>query len=185
MWAYSVEGLSAALGIWYYILVYGVGVVAMVLSTAAYQLSFRVAIILCTLLGQSAWVVYFLLQGDLASAVACALTALMLGIFAGQKRWRFAKSPWCIALFILLLSAFSLLSFSGWSDIFPLLAGVLAVIANSRKSERALRIFSFFFCLFWLLNSTFKGYPVAFVNDLFCTVSTVIGLIRYREKAKK
>jgi predicted LPLAT superfamily acyltransferase len=91
-------------------------------------------------------------------------------------------SPLTIALFIVLISGFSLLTFEVWSDIFPLLAGVFAVIANSRSSEKRLRQFSLFWCLFWLLNSIFKMYPVAFANDLLCTVSTVVALIRYREK---
>jgi hypothetical protein len=74
------------------------------------------------------------------------------------------------------------LSFAVWSDVFPLLAGVFAVIANSRQTEKRLRQFSLFWCFFWLLNSAFKLYPVAFANDLFCTVSTVVALVRYRDK---
>ena len=91
-------------------------------------------------------------------------------------------SPLCIVFFVVLISGFSLLSFKVWSDIFPLLAGAFAVIANSRSDEKRLRQISFFWCLFWLLNSIFKMYPVAFANDLLCTVSTVVALIRYREK---
>jgi hypothetical protein len=87
--------------------------------------------------------------------------------------------------FIALLSGFSLLSFKVWSDIFPLLAGVFAVIANSRTTEKRLRQFSIFWCVFWLLNSSFKMYPVALVNDLFCTISNIVSLIRYRDKSKK
>ena len=64
------------------------------------------------------------------------------------------------------------------------MAGVFAVIANSRSSEKRLRQFSVPWCVFWLLNSIFKMYPVALVNDLFCTISTIVALIRYREKGK-
>ena len=182
MLSFEINGLIEALGAFYYVLVYGVGILAMILSVAAFQLKHRVAIILCSFFGQSAWVAYFLLQGDLTSAIACALSAVMLAVFAKQDKWKWAKSTWCIVFFILLICGFSALSFATWSDVFPLLAGVFAVIANSRSSEKRLRQFSLLWCGFWLLNSAFKVYPVAFANDLFCTVSAAVSLVRYREK---
>ncbi|MBQ8498177.1 MAG: YgjV family protein [Clostridia bacterium] len=185
MLSFSVDGIVTALGKGYYIFVYGIGVIAMLLSIIAFQFKHRVTIILSNFFGQTCWVLYFLLQGDLTSAIACALSAVMLAVFSKKDKWKWAASPFTIGLFIGLISGFSLLSFEGWSDIFPLLAGVFAVIANSRSDEKRLRQFSFFWCLFWLLNSVFKMYPVAFANDLLCTISTVVALIRYREKREK
>ena len=179
-----VNGLMDTLGIFYYVLVYGIGILSMVLSVIAFQFKHRITIILCNFLGQTSWVVYFLLQGDLTSAIACALSAIMLGVFAKRDRWNWVKSPFCTVFFIVLICGFSALSFAVWSDVFPLLAGVFAVIANSRANEKRLLQFSLLWCGFWLLNSACKLYPVAFANDLFCTVSTVVALIRYREKGK-
>ena len=179
---FSVEEFAASLGIWYSVLVYGIGLIAMGLSVIAFQFKHRVTIILSSFFGQSCWVAHFFLQGDLTSAIACALSALMLAVFSKKEKWKWSTHPITVAVFIVLITGFSLLSFAGWMDIFPLLAGVFAVIANSRATERSLRRFSFFWCLFWLLNSIFKRYPVAFANDLLCTVSTVVALIRYRDK---
>ena len=177
-----VEQLALNLGIFYYVLVYGVGIVSMILSTIAFQFKKRATIVLCSCLGQSSWVVYFLLQGDLVSAIACGMSAIILAAFRKQDEWKWVKSPFCILSCILLVSGLSLGSFAVWSDIFPLLAGVFAVIANSRSSEKRLRQLSVLWCGSWLFNSAFKMYPVAFANDLFCTISTVVALVRYREK---
>ena len=185
MFSFPVDGIIQALGKSYYVFVYGIGLIAMVLSIIAFQFKHRVTIILSNFLGQTCWVIYFLLQGDLTSAIACALSAIMLAVFSKKDQWKWSTSPFTIALFIVLISGFSLLSFGVWSDIFPLLAGIFAVIANSRSEEKRLRQFSLFWCLFWLLNSIFKMYPVAFANDLLCTVSTVVALIRYRDKKEK
>ena len=182
MLSFEINGLVEALGAFYYVLVYGVGIIAMILSVAAFQFKHRVAIILCSFFGETAWVVYFLLQGDLTSAIACALSAAMMAVFVRQDKWKWAKSIWCIGFFIVVICGFSALSFATWSDVFPLLAGVFAVIANSRPDEKRLRQFSLLKFGFWLLNSAFKMYPVAFANDLFCTVSAALALIRYREK---
>ena len=179
-----IDELAANMGFFYYILVYGIGVIAMTLSVIAFQFKHRVTIILCSFFAQTCWVMHFLLQGDFVSAIACTLSAIMLAVFSKQSKWKWVKSPFCIILFIVLIAGFSALSFSVWSDIFPLMAGVFAVIANSRSSEKRLRQFSVPWCVFWLLNSIFKMYPVALVNDLFCTISTIVALIRYREKGK-
>ena len=177
-----IEQLAINLGFYYHVLVYGVGILSMILSTVAFQFKKRVAIVLCSALGQSSWVVYFLLQADLVSAIACGISAVILAIFTKRAEWKWVKSRCFILFCIVLVSGFSILTFAIWSDIFALLAGVFAVIANSRPNEKKVRQFSLLWCGFWLLNSTFKTYPVAFINDLFCTVSTAIALFRYREK---
>ena len=181
MLSFSVDGLMEAMGVGYHILVYGVGVLAMVLSVIAYQFRRRIAIIFSNFLGQACWTAYFLLQGDVTSAIVCFLCVVMLALFAKREQWRWTTSLWSIAFFIALFTVISVLTFAVWSDVFPLLAGVFAVIANSRATEKRLRQFSVLWCLFWLLNSIFKLYPVALCNDLFCTVSTVVSLIRYRK----
>lgn len=177
-----VENLIDSMGIGYYILVYGIGVLAMTFSVIAFQFKKRVSIILSNFFGQSCWVAYFLLQNDPMSAIACALSAVMLALFSKKDKWKWTTGAVSITLFILLFSGLSLLSFKTWSDVFPLLAGVFAVIANSRATEKRLRQFSVLWCAFWLLNSAFKMYPVAFVNDFLCTASAIVSLIRYREQ---
>ena len=182
---FNVDGLMAAMGFSYYILVYAIGLIAMAFSVFAFQFKKRVTIILSTFFGQVSWVLHFLLQGDLASAIVCGLSAIMLAIFTKKDQWKWATSKITVAIFIAVNSVFSILSFKVWSDVFPLLAGIFVVIANSRSSEKRLRQFSLVWCIAWLLNSTFKMYPVAFANDFLCTVSTVVALVRYRDKGKK
>lgn len=177
--------LHENLGAFYYILVYGVGLIAMILSISAFQLKHKVAIILCNFLAQSSWVIYFLLQGDLMSAISCGLSATMLAVFSRQEKWGWVKHPLCIAFFISLFAVFSVCSFSVWSDVFPLMAGIFAVIANSRSTEKRLRQFSILWCGSWMMNSICKMYPVALANDLFCMISTIVALIRYRDKGSE
>lgn len=177
-----VGAMQEAMGIAYYILVYGIGGLAVAFSVVAFQFKHRATILLGNFLGQSCWVAYFLLQGDAASAFACALSAGMLALFAKKDKWPWVTGKVSVSVFLLLFSAFSLFTFRIWSDIFPLLAGIFGVIASSRATEKRLRQFSLPWCLFWLLNSAFKGYPVALANDCLCTASTAISLYRYREK---
>ena len=181
----NVDGFAAAMGFFYYILVYAIGIIAMAFSVFAFQFKKRLTIILSTLIGQVSWVLHFLLQGDLASAIVCGISAIMLAVFTKKDQWKWATSKITVAIFIVVTLVFSLLSFKVYSDVFPLLAGIFVVIANSRSSEKRLRQFSLVWCLSWLFNSTFKMYPVAFANDLLCTISTIVALVRYRDKGNK
>ena len=172
-----IDGASTELTV----LIYAVGILAMVLSVIAYQFKYRVTIIVVNFSGQACWVIYFLLQSDFTSAVSCALTVIVMVIYSMKGKWTWVSSRICFATFMVAMISFSLVTFTGWKDIFPLLAGVFAVIANSRSDERSLRFYSAIWCALWLMNSILKVYPVAFVNDVLCTSSSVISIFRYRE----
>lgn len=177
-----VNNLMNALGIGYYVLVYGVGILAMAFCVMAYQFKKRVSIILSNLGGQICWVLYFSLQADLTSAITCALSAVMLSVFSKKGKWKFVDSPITVIAFIVVIAGFSAISFKVWSDVFPLLAGILGVITHSRATEKRLRQFSIPWLMCWILNGAFKVYPVALINDSMCMVSSIASLIRYREK---
>lgn len=175
--ALRIDGASTELTV----LIYAVGILAMVLSVIAYQFKYRVTIIVVNFSGQACWVIYFLLQSDFTSAVSCALTVIVMAIYSMKGKWTWVSSKICFATFMVAMISFSLVTFAGWKDIFPLLAGVFAVIANSRSDEHSLRFFSAIWCALWLMNSILKVYPVAFVNDVLCTSSSIISIFRYSE----
>ena len=175
--ALRIDGASTEL----IVLIYAVGILAMVLSVIAYQFKYRVTIIVVNFSGQACWVIYFLLQSDFTSAVSCALTVIVMAIYSMKGKWTWVSSKICFVTFMVAMISFSLVTFAGWKDIFPLLAGVFAVIANSRSDERSLRFYSAIWCALWLMNSILKVYPVAFVNDVLCTSSSIISIFRYSE----
>ena len=175
-----IDGASVGLTV----AIYAAGIMAMLLSVIAYQFKYRVTIIVVNFSGQACWVLYFLLQSDFTSAVSCAITVAVMVAYSMKDKWRWVSSPLCPIIFTASVVGFSLVTFATWIDIVPLLAGVFAVIANSRSSEKRLRQFSAIWCALWLVNSILKAYPVAFVNDVLCTASAVASLIRYRDQAR-
>ena len=164
------------------LLIYAVGIIAMIVSVIAFQFKHRISIVLCNFLGQACWVLYFLLQSDFTSAVAGALSAAMIAVFAMKDKWKWATSNICVVVFSVIITVFSIATFATWVDVFPLLAGVFAIITNSRTEEKRIRQFALLWCGFWLINSILKVYTVAILNDLFMTASAAISLYRYREK---
>ena len=182
MLTFSVDALIETLGKFYYVLVYGIGIIAVCLSVSAYQFKHRTSIVVCSSLGQTCWVIYFVLQGDLVSAVVCGFSAIILALLSKKDRWKWTAHPAMLALYISVFVVFSLLTFRVWNDIFPLIAGIFMVIANSRSSEKKLRKFALIYCICCLLNSITKLYAVALVCDVFSLVSNIVSMIRYRDK---
>ncbi len=174
---FKIDGAGAGLTA----LIYAVGILAMLLSVIAYQFKYRVTIIVVNFSGQACWVLYFLLQKDFASAAACFLTVVVMAVYSMKGKWKWTSSKICFLSFLVITVTFSLITFAGWRDVFPLLAGVFAVIANSRSDERSLRFYSAIWCALWLVNSIVKVYPVAFINDVLCTASSIISIFRYRK----
>ena len=172
-------------GLWHTAFIYLSGILAMLLSVIAYQFKHRVTIIVVNFSGQACWVVYFLLQSDFTSAVSCALTVIVMAVYSMKGKWAWVSRNVTAISFLLAVTVFSVLTFATWMDIFPLLAGIFAVIANSQSNEKRLRQFSAIWCALWLVNSILKVYPVALVNDVLCTGSTIVSLIRYRNSDTK
>ena len=82
---FSVEGLSSALGFGYHVLVWGIGILAMVLSVISFQFKRGITIVFCNFLWQSSWVAYFLLQGDLVNDLLCTVSTVVSLVRYGKK----------------------------------------------------------------------------------------------------
>ena len=182
---FNVDGLVEGLGIFYYVLVYGVGICAMASAFISYQFERRATILLFNYVAQMLWITYFLLQADVSSAIACAITSLALITYSRKGKWKWVSSKITLAVCVLIIAGTTLTSFRVWSDILPVLGSTCAVLSYSRTKENELRALSLACYLFWFCNSLFKMYPVALISDFTSITSVVISLIRYRKKAKK
>jgi hypothetical protein len=131
--------------------------------------------------------IYLVLKNSLCgnfgnNVLMCLLSAV---IIADSGYVMFFNTPYTEASFISFLAMF-IGSFMAYSNkrkkVYLLLAGVFAVIANSQTKEKQLRQYSLLWHGFWLIISVLRVYPVAIINDVMCEISTVIGVIRYRNE---
>ncbi len=180
-----VSVLKDALGIWYQIIFNTIGVLAMLFSVIAYQFKRRFAIMSFTLTGQACWVLYFVWQGDLVSALTCFITVSMVVVFLFRDRAAWAKSRVWLFVFLGAIVLSSVLTFRDWRDVFPMFAGVFIVLSNYMLDETKLRIFALCSLICWVANGALKGYYVALISDLSSLISNVVSLYRYRNVKKK
>ena len=177
--------LKDTFGFWYQIIFNAIGVLAMLFSVISYQFKRRFAIMSFMLTGQVCWVLYFVWQGDLVSALTCFITVSMLVVFLFRDRAAWAKSRVWLFVFLGAIVLSSVLTFRDWRDVFPMFAGVFIVLSNYMLDEKKLRIFAFFSLFCWVSNGILKGYYVALISDLSSLISNIVSLYRYRNVKKK
>lgn len=178
-----VDSLSA-LGVYYNVLTTAVGVISIVVLFLSYQMKTR-GKILATYIGAAAgWMLYFILQGDLTSAMMNVIGIIRSVIFMQREKHKWANSVFWLFFFIAVMVGCILLTFSSWKDIFPLLGTVLGTVSFFVLSETLLRFLNIGTYCMWIGNSISKGYVVAMISDAFALISCIISLIRYRDKDK-
>jgi hypothetical protein len=181
--------LTSSLGIWYLIILNAFGVIALILKVIEYQLKSRWLALTLAMIGTICWFFYFTIQGDFTSALICVIGIPLYIVFLQREKHAWANSIWWLVLFLLLQIGSCAYTFNFWHDAFSLLAGIFGSIAYFVISKKHYRQMSFFYALFWVLNSIMKMYLLAFLNDIFAFISVCVAIVRFdvipSMKAKK
>ena len=168
-----------SLGVWYQVILNAFGVIAIILKVTEFQLKNRKTIIIFALIGSACWVFYFFFNGDLTSTITGLIGTIQGLIFLFREKYKWAGSKFWLYFFIVVQLACGIFTFSVWHDVFALSAGVFNVLTYFVLERRKYRIMGFFLMLSWVLNSVFKFYPIALINDVFAFISVCVAIIRY------
>lgn len=160
------------------------GVVGIILQILLYQMRTRKKILYLSMANHVAWFSYFAFQGDFLSGVSnvVGIVSNFVFLFRGKHRW--ADSKLWLILFVAIAVGWSVFTFNGWRDIFPLLGCASSISAFFMMKEKNIRKISLFTYSMYLCNSLSKLYIVALVADITALASVVIALIRYAKKDK-
>lgn len=180
-----VDALNANLGIWYLVILNAFGVLAIILKVIEYQIKKRSLMMAIATLANTAWVIFFVLNGNFTAGITCVLIVIRMLIYVqrGKKKW--ADSNLWVVLFVVLQAVASILTFKNWQDIFSTIAGFVGIFAYLTTNQTKYRILSFIYMALWLSNSicyfvaTPMEYIVALGSDTFSTASVMVGIYRY------
>ncbi len=183
----SVADLSASLinflqntfGIWYTIILNAFGVIAITLKVVEYQSKSRRGSLIFAILSDLFWASYFALQGNFVSALMCTLAVGQFVVFLQREKHAWAGSKIWLVVFFVLQGTSGVLTFINWYDVFAISAGLITVVMYYVFNRKAYRALSFFYVLFWLLNSAFNGYLLPLLNDSFSMVSVIVAIVRF------
>jgi hypothetical protein len=166
------------------ILVNVIGAISILFLVLSFQMKDRLKILLINFIGALGWTIYFVLMGDLTSALVGFIGLTRTIIFSFREKHAWAKSPLWLIFFLAISIFFGVTSFSTWKDLFSITAGLLSIISFYCLSERKLRLVSVGCYSCWLANSIAKGYVIALISDVLTLASVILALIRY-ERSKR
>ncbi|MBO7214472.1 MAG: YgjV family protein [Clostridia bacterium] len=167
------------LGVWYYVILNAFGVIAILLKVTEFQFKKRSTILTFALLASTCWIFYFILYGDLVSAIVNFVCIVQGYVFLCREKYKWANSKLWFFFFLVVQITLGIIFFKVWHDIFPIIAGVFNVIAYFVMNKTQYRFFGLCCLIFWVLNSAFKFYPIALANDVFGSISAFVSIVRY------
>ena len=173
-----------SLGVWNDIIVNAVGVVALIFLVASYQMKERTAIFNVYLGAAISWIFYFVLQGNIASALMNIVGIVRTIIFKLRGKYKWVDSYWTLVVFLVVMLGLTALSFRDWRDIFPLLATAFSTFAFFAIKEKSIRVINLGAYVAWILNGVTCGYWVALACDSITFISLVVALIRFSKVDK-
>ena len=164
----------------------GVGVLAVILFVASYQIKKRSGIITCNAISRALYILQYLLLGAFAGAVLDVL-GLVSSVLAGRKHTPFVRRfrvPILVVINAAMVAATVFLYKTPW-DLLPLAGVLLHTTAFWLSDERKIRILSITGSPFWF---AYNAHSLAFgsaAGDVFTIISIAIAIFRYDVKKKK
>ena len=180
-----VKTLSSSLGIWHAVIFNVLGIIAICLKVTELQLKTRNNIILFSIGAAFCWMIYFLLNGNVASSLTSLIGVVQALIFYQRGKHEWAKSSFWLYLFLGVQIAICIFTFKDWTTFLAVSAGLFGTLAYFVMQEKYYRYLILCSLICWLLNSTFNFYLIAFLADALSTTSIIISITRYTIKEKK
>ena len=182
----SLVGILSSLGIWYAILVNAFGVFAIGFKLIESQQKKRGLIMLFAIASTIAWIIYYILNGNLATALIVIIGILKYFIFAEREKHAWANSPIWLILFIVVqvvICAFAVKE--DWTALLSCAAGIFSTFAYYTLNVKQYKYILLTSQLCWVFNGVFNGYTIAYISDIIICIAIIIGIIRYTIEEKK
>lgn len=119
------------------------------------------------------------MQGDMTATAMGVIGVIQLLIFLQRGKHAWAESVWWLFGFLIIQVSTAILTFKVWHDVFSITAGILTSFAYFVKNKRYYRFISCVLMASWVLNSIFKFYLIALLNDAFGFISVLVAVIRF------
>ena len=182
----SLVSILSSLGIWYAILVNAFGLFAIGFKLIESQQKQRGLIMFFAIASTIAWIIYYILNGNLATALIVIIGILKYFIFAEREKHAWANSPiWLIIFIVVQLVVCAFAVGEDWTAILSCLAGVFSTFAYYTLSVKLYKYVLLVSQLCWVFNGVFNGYTIAYISDIIVCIAITIGIIRYTIEEKK
>jgi hypothetical protein len=168
-----------------FILVQGLGFVALSVGICSYQLNKRKHILLVQSIYHLLFGLQYLLLGSLVSMLLCIIGTARNIIFTYDYKYS-KKTRYIILISIILSTIISTYYFwNGYLGLFSFMGTMLETLATWQYEEKHIREVSLFCLVTWLVHDILIGSYGAVIDDLSLVGSIIIGMFRFDSKKCK
>ena len=161
------------------------GIAAMASLFMLYQQKTRARLLVCKLIADCCWALYYLYLGAYGGMIPNLVGILRESVFffRGRKKW--AGSPIIPAMFICMNWALGILTFKQPINILPIAASTFVTISLWCQSPRLTKAVSFPVAIVFLTYNCLAAAWLAAVNESFSLASIIISFIKDKALKKK
>jgi len=164
------------------IVIQGLGFLAMALAWLSYQCKSSRNLFLVQLLGNTTYLVHFLLLGGYSACVSLVVSCVRNLVLVSKGRWaRWKGWPWVLVAANVAAMA---LTWEGWISFLPFFGVTSLTLSGWTRNGKTVRIASMFVsspC--WLLYDVFSGSISGVICESLNLCSVVISVLRFGWKA--
>lgn len=163
-----------------------IGFVAMGLGIFSYQAKRRSTILTIQISASALWCLQFFLLSSWAGLMNNAIGMARNAVYAQKERLSWVRSKAVPFVFILLVIAAGIFSFTleGPISLLPMVAMVIQTAAYYITNERVIRICSLFVSPLWLIYDAIQLSAAGVICESLTIISIIIALIRFHQKPK-
>ena len=165
----------------------GIGVIAMILAYFIYSARTRKTLLTLKFVSNAMWATHYFMLGAYPGAIMNVINMGRETVFQCKSTKKWAQSPVWVAVFIIINSSSTVLSWQGWQSALPALGASIAVVGLWCASPLTIRLFSLPSTTCWLIYAAMSGTVSGIICNLIQLFAIFVGLYRdfgERRKAK-
>ena len=160
-----------------------IGIAAMICSVSSFQLNKHKHIMLVQIAATALFgLQYFLLGAYTGLALDIAGVLRDIVFYNKDKKW--ASSNWWTVFWAAVMLVVGIFSYQNWISIFMIAAMVLNTISFSFTKPKLVRTTILISSPLLLVYNILTGSIGGIINELFCEISSIVGILRYDVKRK-
>jgi len=158
-----------------------VGVILIIVCAIAPQMKTRSGMLFMSLIGNSLWILQFVLVGAMNGALTGCVSIVRTGIFYFYARFDKKAPIWVLILLMLAMIGVNAYKWNGWLSII-LMFGVANVYGQWQEKKQVMRATLLWTTIFNGIYCLVTGAWTGAVNEFVQTVSASVALWRFRKQ---
>ena len=154
------------------------GVIVFVFVFFSMQLKNMNHVLLCQIGCNSFGLLSYVLVGGFSACGIYLLATLQAALYLFIRKYEKMEPKWLQPVITLGYIAFSAVSFRGWVDVFPVLAGILCALGIGQKRPTVYRVIMLLNGAVWTVYDILIGAYAMLATHIFVIVSALIGIVR-------